>query len=100
MQELADSVVLSRSGLTRLLDRMTEKGLVAREPCHDDRRGAYAVITPKGKDTLNGALPGHRRGIRRHFFQYLEEGDVDSLGEALSKVLKSEASNGGNGARP
>jgi len=47
MSELADSVLLTRSGITRLVDRMIEAGLIVREPCPGDRRGYYAVITQK-----------------------------------------------------
>ena len=51
MSELADLVLLTRSGITRLVDRMIEAGLIVREPCPGDRRGYYAVITQKGLDT-------------------------------------------------
>ena len=52
MGELAESVLLTRSGITRLVDRMIEAGLVLREPFPGDRRGYYAVITQEGRDTI------------------------------------------------
>ncbi len=87
MQTLADSVVLSRSGLTRLFDRMTKEGLVTREPCPEDRRGTYAVITPQGADALARANPGHYRGIREHFLDKLDDSDVEAIQRALAKIL-------------
>ena len=63
MQELAQSVLLSKSGLTRLIDRMETEGLVRRERCPSDRRGAFAVLTPEGRSAFRRAAPpcGHPR---------------------------------------
>ena len=55
MSELAERVLLSRSGLTRLVDRLEREGLVRREPCEDDARGLYTVLTDAGYDRLRGA---------------------------------------------
>lgn len=90
MQELADSVLLSRSGLTRLMDRMSEAGLVKREACSHDRRGMYAVITPEGKAALERSAPEHLRGVQEHFLRHLDDADVQAMRRALSKVLASE----------
>ena len=68
MQELAGSLVISRSGLTRLFDRIAGAGLVAREACAEDRRGTYAVITPQGRSVLKRVVPGHFRAVDEHFF--------------------------------
>ena len=87
MQTLADNIVLSRSGLTRLFDRMTKEGLVTREPCPEDRRGTYAVITPQGTEALANANPGHLRGVCEHFLDKLDDGDVEAIQQALAKVL-------------
>ena len=86
MQALADSVVLSRSGLTRLIDRMERAGLVRREPSREDRRGYYAVITDEGLRVIGLARPEHHRGIREHFINYLDDNDIEALDIALSKV--------------
>jgi DNA-binding MarR family transcriptional regulator len=92
LSELADSVLLSRSNITRLVDRMTNAGLVKREPYPEDRRGMYAVITPEGRETLRHAWPGHWRGIVEHFIQHLSHEDVKALHTALSKVVQAETS--------
>ena len=86
MQALADSVVLSRSGLTRLIDRMERAGLVRREPSKEDRRGYYAVITDEGLRVFGLARPVHHRGIREHFIDHLDDNDIEALDIALGKV--------------
>lgn len=87
MQQLAEHVVFSRSGVTRLVDRMTGAGLVKRERCPDDRRGTFAVLTPAGRRRLRDATSVHLRGVRDHFTAYLTEGDVRALRAALGRVL-------------
>src|SRR5690348_3085254 len=66
MNDLADRVLLSRSGLTRLVDRLQRDGLVERELCHDDARGLFASITPDGRERVRAATPTHRQGIREY----------------------------------
>lgn len=90
LQELAEAIGLSQSGLTRLLDRMGEAGLVARKPCPDDRRGTYAVITPEGQTALEQAAPIYRRSIEEHFLRHLSDEDVAALYEAFCRVLAGE----------
>ena len=67
MQELARSVMFSRSGLTRLVGRMVHAGLLTREPCPGDRRGTFAVITSDGRKRLRAASGVHLRGVYEHF---------------------------------
>ena len=86
IQSLANSVVLSNSGLTRLLDRMERAGLVRREPSPEDRRGYYAIITDQGSQLYSCAKPIHEQGIHRHFTQYLSEADVRALRAVIKKV--------------
>ena len=86
MQALADSVVFSPSGLTRLVDRMEKAGMVKREHAKDDRRGYFVAITPKGRQTMAKARPLHHRGINEHFARYLTSGEMQSLYAILSKV--------------
>ena len=86
MQALADSVVLSRSGLTRLIDRMEKADLVEREHCTDDRRGYYAVLTEEGRRVFLGAKPVHERGIFEHFTRHLDDGDARAVVAAFTKV--------------
>ena len=86
MQALADSVVLSRSGLTRLIDRMEKAGLVEREHSTEDRRGYYAVLTEEGRRVFLGAKPVHERGIYEHFTRHLDDDDARALVAAFNKV--------------
>lgn len=79
MSELADGALLSLSGLSRLVDRLTAMGLVERAQCPTDRRGAFAVLTTAGRRRFDEALPTHLTGVRRLF--------VDRLpGDALSNL--------------
>jgi DNA-binding MarR family transcriptional regulator len=94
MRELADAALFSPSGLTRLLDRMEERGLVRREPCEDDRRGSYAVLTPAGTRAFKRAAPAHLRGVQRHFAGRLRGQDVAAL-EAALRQLRNADSGGG-----
>jgi len=89
LQELAEHVLYSRSGLTRLVDRMETAGLISREPCAHDKRGTFAVLTPLGKRELRRSAPGHLRGIEENFFANLSDEDVAVLGRAMSKVLEA-----------
>src|SRR6266511_3673165 len=84
--KLAQSVLLSKSGLSRLVDRMEEAGLVRRERCPSDRRGAYAVLTDEGRALLRRAAPVHLRGIEEHFARHLADDEVQVLAEVLGKV--------------
>jgi DNA-binding MarR family transcriptional regulator len=81
MSELADSVLLSRSGLTRLVDRLERQGLLRRESCPSDRRGAYAAITQRGRALFDRARATHLDGVRRRFLDHLSEDELRSLGE-------------------
>lgn len=87
MQELAHRLVFSRSGVTRLVDRMARDGLVEREPCPDDRRGTFAVITEVGRLTLRDASGVHLRGIATHFGSALDDADVMAVRRAMDKII-------------
>jgi len=91
MRELAGAVLLSKSGLTRLVDRMEAAGLVARKPCASDRRGTFVGLTPAGMRALRGAAPVHLRGIERHFGRYLDEGEAARFEAMLGKVVVGRA---------
>jgi len=86
MLELAQSVLLSKSGLSRLVDRMEEAELVRRERCPSDRRGAFAVITDEGRTLLRSAAPVHLRGIQEHFARHLADDEVRILVDVLGRV--------------
>ncbi len=87
MQELAGRVLFSRSGLTRLVDRMAAAGLVRRERCPEDRRGTFAVLTESGRRCLREATGVHLRGVDAHFTGVLDDTDVEALRRTLAKVL-------------
>jgi len=90
MQVLADSIYLSNSGLTRLLNRMTAAGLVERQSCEQDRRGWYAAITARGRKVLEQATPGHRRGIQSYFLDPLSGQDIQDLRRILEKIVENQ----------
>jgi DNA-binding MarR family transcriptional regulator len=71
MRELADRVVISRTGLVRLVDRVEHAGLVRREAVPGDRRGAYVAITDEGAELLRRMWPVYRRGVAEHFAAHL-----------------------------
>jgi DNA-binding MarR family transcriptional regulator len=80
MAELAAAVLLTRSGVTRLVDRLERSGLVERRPCPADARGMHAILTEAGAARFAEAAPTHRAGIRRLFVDKLERADVERLG--------------------
>jgi DNA-binding MarR family transcriptional regulator len=89
MHQLADQVVLSRSGLTRLVDRLETEGLLKRERSGTDRRGAYAVLTQKGRAALRQAWPVYARGIASHFARHLSVEEAGALTQALQRMLNA-----------
>jgi DNA-binding MarR family transcriptional regulator len=86
MGELAGALLLSRSGLTRLVDRLERQGMVERERCEDDARGYFAVITDAGRRKLESARPAHWAGVREHFLGRLSDEDLDALARAWRRV--------------
>jgi DNA-binding MarR family transcriptional regulator len=91
MSELADAVLLSRSGVTRLVDRMERVGLVKREHCPTDRRAMYATVTPAGKRALAKARPVHLRGVAEHFARHLSDDEAKTLAAALGRMVPDGA---------
>jgi DNA-binding MarR family transcriptional regulator len=90
MSELADEVLLSRSGMTRRIDRLEAAGYVQRHECSADRRGAFAGLTDEGMRRLQTARPTHVRGIMDHFVSKLSADDLAALRRTLAKVLPAE----------
>ena len=86
MAELADRVLLSRSGLTRLVDRIEKAGLVSREPSPDDARGTYTVLLPDGLRRLREAVPVHLAGIQRHWLAHFSDDELHTLGALLERL--------------
>lgn len=87
MRELAYRVVLSRSGLTRLVDNLEKAGLLRREDDPDDRRGSYAVITEAGKAAIRATWPIYADLIATHFATVLTEAEAAVIASAMQKLL-------------
>lgn len=90
MHDIASSVLLSRSGLTRLVDRLERDGLVHRCSCENDARGAYAVITDDGRDKVRAARATHLAGVRAMFVAHYSEEELELLGPLLERLLPAE----------
>ena len=86
MNELADQILYSKSGFTRVVDRMEDAELVLRDRPKNDRRTILIVLTDKGTETLELARRHHRDGIQRHFSQHLTNADIKALTRALEKI--------------
>jgi len=86
MNELAERILYSKSGFTRVVDRMEEAGLVRRARLENDRRTILIVLTDNGTEMLKRARRHHRDGIQRHFSQHLTDTDIKALTRALEKV--------------
>ena len=94
MGELADRLLLSRSGLTRMIDRLVAREVVERHSCPSDRRGTYGRLTPAGRKLLDEARPTHLRGVREHFLRFLDEDDLKRLGGIWERVTAPSAADG------
>ncbi|MEA2467275.1 MAG: hypothetical protein QOJ57_1401, partial [Thermoleophilaceae bacterium] len=87
MSALADAVLLSRSGLSRLVTRLERQGLIERAECENDARGSFAAITDQGRERLNEARVTHRAGVRERFFDRLGEREQRQLAKVWSRLL-------------
>jgi DNA-binding MarR family transcriptional regulator len=95
MTDLAASLRLSPSGITRRVDGLVKSGLVERRQCPSDRRGSNAVLTEEGMRVLKTAAPTHVRGVRAHFIDQLNARQLASLTSALSAVEVDRAAAAG-----
>ena len=86
MNVLAERVILSRSGITRLVDRLEAAGAVERAACTTDARGQEAVLTTIGLERLRAAATTHLDGVRRYFLDRLEPAALDALEMSLGRV--------------
>jgi DNA-binding MarR family transcriptional regulator len=87
MSQLAAHAVLTPSGLTRLVDKLSRDGLVERAKCSADARVVYAVLTDAGRDRLVAAYPAHLQSVRRHYVDRLTSEQLDAIAEALGGLL-------------
>ncbi|SOD73031.1 MarR family transcriptional regulator [Jatrophihabitans sp. GAS493] len=89
MAQLAENVLLSRSGLSRLVDRLEREGLVSREPYPGDARGTYTVLTREGLARLREATPVHLSGVNELWLSRFNDDELRSLGEMLDRVVEA-----------
>jgi DNA-binding MarR family transcriptional regulator len=89
MADLADRVLLSRSGLTRLVDRLVRDGLIERCACSDDGRGSFAQLTSDGREKLDAARRAHLEGVRRLFLGHVSAEEQRTLGALWDRVLRA-----------
>ncbi len=101
MHDLARRVVLSRSNLTRLADRLVSEKLIVREACPEDRRGAYCAITAGGRELRKRMWPVYRAAVDALFSRHVSEREAGAMGDALERVLRAERAGAaaGNAAR-
>lgn len=88
LNELAQAVLLSRSNLTRLVDRLEGEGLIQRERCPNDRRGFFAVITDKGLVVIERMWPVYSKGIKEYFACHIDMKEVKFLIKILNRMIK------------
>jgi DNA-binding MarR family transcriptional regulator len=88
MSDLAQGIVLSRSGVTRLVDRLEREGLVERCQCTSDGRGAEAVLTDAGLQRLREAATVHLRGIDEYYFEQVSDEDQAVVGRVMAEVAE------------
>ncbi len=86
MNQIADGILLSRSGVTRLIDRLEADGLVERSHCSSDGRGAEAVLTEAGVDRLRAASRTHLRGIETYFLGPIDDEDLTAMADACRRI--------------
>lgn len=96
MTELADAVLLSRSGVTRLVDRLEKGGLVIRARVDSDGRGVEAVLTQDGFDRLRAASGTHLSGVVTHFAEVLDPDELVGFGRTCERLDRATESAGGD----
>lgn len=87
MSRLSNDIALTTGGVTRLVDRMVDAGLVERSACPSDRRSIHVVLTPEGSEVLDRAIAAHIEGIERYLMAHLSDKDRANLATALTKIL-------------
>ena len=90
MTQLADMMLFSSGGFTKLADRMEHAGLIRRVPCPGDRRSLLATLTPEGRRVLERALAVHVPGIQRHLVDHLSPDQRRQL-EQILRTLRASA---------
>lgn len=89
LHEIAERIGLTKSGLSRLIDRLEARGFVERHACELDKRGQYAVVTPAGRRAFRRAAPSHLGAIASHFADHLSPPELVTLTHALERVARA-----------
>jgi DNA-binding MarR family transcriptional regulator len=89
--ELAAALGWEKSRVSHQIARMADRGLVAKDKCSDDRRGAFVVVTDQGRAAIGAAAPHHVETVRRLFVEPLSAAEIDALGRAAQKILDAMA---------
>jgi DNA-binding MarR family transcriptional regulator len=100
MHELSDAVVITKGGLTKLIDRMVDAGLVERASVPENRRVTLVKLTPHGRETYRRARLTHHRGVAQHFLDHLTDGERTVLEAALERVRDAARADDGPGVSP
>jgi DNA-binding MarR family transcriptional regulator len=87
-QELAKAIEFEQSRLSHQIGRMIKRGLVAREECAEDGRGAFVTITAQGRETIEAAAPKHVAAVRRLVLDALSPEEFDTLGDLAERINK------------
>jgi DNA-binding MarR family transcriptional regulator len=86
LNELTSHTRMTKSGVSRLVDRMQQSGLISTERCPSDRRGAFAVLSPDGRAVFRRAAALHLRGVQDHFGRHLDDNEAAALRTTLERV--------------
>ncbi|GAA2152321.1 MULTISPECIES: MarR family winged helix-turn-helix transcriptional regulator [Glycomyces] len=87
-QELAKAIEFEQSRLSHQIGRMIKRGLVAREECAEDGRGAFVTITAQGRETIEAAAPKHVAAVRRLVLDAVSPEEFDTLGDLAERIIK------------
>jgi DNA-binding MarR family transcriptional regulator len=98
--DLANELQLSPSGITRLLDRLEDQGLVGKGACKEDARVSYAILTDEGQTKITEAWPEHVEEVERRVAAVLTEEEIQTLGELLGRLSDGEQSCDPNAEAP
>lgn len=88
--ELADVLRVPRAHITYRFQRLARAGLVERMACEEDRRGAFAILTPAGRAAIEQAAPTHVEGVRRHLIDRLDRDQLVQLRDVMTTVLQAD----------
>jgi DNA-binding MarR family transcriptional regulator len=90
MTRLAEAVSFSSGGFSRVADRLEAAGLVTRQPCAENRRSTWAVLTAEGRDVVGRAVEVHAEGLQRRVFDHLDARGAAQLAELLRTLRDAQ----------